>query len=234
MRNQEGRLNCSCTISCPSPGTAGAALPAQGLLQPWNPTGTPRGHLAALHSPKGVCEQKGMCHFTQVSAKALKAWTECFLCNELFPLHSRYLSIGSLSGKRPTPRNPTENQMLTHQQKQLHFSLVYMSLSLGQLYVFPAADKKNITEIWQLLLHESIKISCTWITLQSTWMEARGEKLALPTHGQSAAKGAESQENGSNGDPSLWLACLWSNSQSPGFGNMIVNVFRYLPSLSST
>lgn len=116
--------------------------------------------------------------------------------------------------------------MLTHQQKQLHFSLVFMSLSLGQLYVFPAADKKNITEIWQLLLHESIKISCTLITLQSTWMEAGGEKLALPAHGQSAAKVGRA-----TGEWKQWrpfpMACMLVEQQSnPGFGNMIVNVLQ--------
>lgn len=138
-------------------------------------------------------EEKGTCHFTQVSVKALEARTECFLCSKLFPLRSRYLSITSLSGKRPTPRNPTENQMLTQKIKCFNRNnyispWFYISLSLGQLYVFPAADKKNITEIWWLLLHESVKINCTAVTLQNTWMKSRGEKFALSKHGQPATK----------------------------------------------
>lgn len=84
-------------------------------------------------------QEKGMCHFTQVSVKVLKAWTECFLCNKLLPLHSRYLSVESLSGKRHTPRNQTENQMLTHQQKQLHFSLVLSVSITGPVLCFPCS-----------------------------------------------------------------------------------------------
>lgn len=37
---------------------------------------------------------------------------------------------------------------------------------------------------------------------------------------------AESQVDGSNGNSSPWFACLWSNSQTPGFGKMIGNIFQ--------
>lgn len=154
MRNREGRLNCSSTIDCSSPaprlplsrllqccccrGSTACTGAAVTLKHQRDPMGTTWQPCTASKVSVEEEEEKGGCHFAHVSVKVLKAWTECFLCSNLFPFHSRYLSIRSLSGKRPTPRNPTENQMLTHQQKQLHFSLVYMSLSLGQLYVFPA------------------------------------------------------------------------------------------------
>lgn len=146
---QEGRLNCSSIINCSSPSISSRLLQCPCCRGSTACTGAavrpkhhrdPMGTTCNPAQPQKVSvQEKGTCNFTQSSVKVLEAWTECFLCNKLFPLHSRYLSIRSLSGERSTPRKPTENQMLTHQQKLLHFSLVlYVSIT-GPALCFPCS-----------------------------------------------------------------------------------------------
>lgn len=204
---------------------------SRGCCQTQTPQAPPGQHLAAPPSLKrGLCRRKACGILPRYLWRSWKHGQSVFsaINSSGFTADISHKFIR----KKSHPQKPNRKSNAYTSTETTTFLTGFICLSLGQLYVFPAAGKKNITEIWwllllwRLLLHESVKINCTVATLQNTWMKSRGEKFVFPKHGQSATKVGRITGEWKQWRLFLWFACLWSNSQTPGVGKMIANIFQ--------